>query len=314
MSEKVLIIDDVHTIITDGLQNAGFDVVDATKWSREQILENVGDVFGVVLRSRINVDREFIEAAKNLKYVARVGAGMETIDIECCENHGISCLNSPEGNRDAVGEHSVGMMLSLLNNLNRADRQVKAGEWKREINRGRELGFRTIGIIGYGNMGGALARKLSGFGCKVIAYDKYKKNYSDKYATEVSLDEIFKNADILSLHVPLTDETKYMVDEAFIEKFRNPFVLINVARGPVVKTSALVNALKSGKILATGIDVIEYEETSFETTKKMTDNPDFCYLAQCDNVIMSPHIAGWTVESKIKLAQVLLDKILKIKR
>ena len=312
MPQKVLIIDDVHTIITDGLKNAGFEVVDATKLNRDEIISQVGDAFGIVLRSRINIDREFVDAAKCLRYVARVGAGMETIDVEYCENKGIKCLNSPEGNRDAVGEHTVGMLLSLLNNLNRADRQVKAGEWKREMNRGRELGFRTVGIIGYGNMGSSFARKLSGFGCKVLAYDKYKTNYSDGYAKEVSLDDIFANADVLSLHVPLTAETKYMVDDGFIESFKNPFVLLNASRGPVVKTSALVSALQSGRIVSAGLDVIEFEETSFEATKKMTDNPDFRYLAQCDNVIMSPHIAGWTVESKIKLAQVLLDKILKI--
>ena len=313
MKRKVLIIDDVHQIITDGLKDAGFEVVDATKWNREKIISEVGDVFGIVLRSRINIDREFVDAAKSLRYVARVGAGMETIDVEYCEAKGIRCLNSPEGNRDAVGEHTIGMLLSLLNNLNRADRQVKAGEWKREINRGRELGFRTVGIIGYGNMGSSFARKLSGFGCKVLAYDKYKTNYSDAYAEEVSLDEIFANVDVLSLHVPLTDETKYMVDAEFIARFKNPFVLLNASRGPVVKTSALVEALRSGKVVAAGLDVIEYEETSFEATKKMTDNPDFRYLAQCENVIMSPHIAGWTVESKIKLAQVLLDKILMVK-
>lgn len=312
MSQKVLIIDDVHTIITEGLKNAGFEVVDATGWNRERIISEIADAFGIVLRSRINVDRELVDVAKRLQYVARVGAGMETIDVGYCEEKGIRCLNSPEGNRDAVGEHTVGMLLSLLNNLNRADRQVKAGEWKREMNRGRELGFRTVGIIGYGNMGSSFAHKLSGFGCRVIAYDKYKTGYSDGFAEEVSLDEIFANADVLSLHVPLTEETKDMVDNEFIAHFKNPFVLLNASRGPVVKTADLVDALRMGKILAAGLDVIEYEETSFEATKKMTDNPDFRYLAQCDNVIMSPHIAGWTVESKVKLAQVLLDKILKI--
>ncbi len=317
MARKVLIIDDVHAIITDGLRNAGYEVVDATKWSRETIIGNLGDVFGIVIRSRINIDKVFVDAAISsssaFRFVARVGAGMETIDIEYCNSKGIECLNSPEGNRDAVGEHTVGMLLSLLNNLSRADRQVKAGEWKREMNRGRELGYRTVGIIGYGNMGSSLARKLSGFGCRVLAYDKYKTNFSDEYATEVSLGEIFENADVLSLHVPLTDETKYMVDEAFIRNFKVPFVLLNASRGPVVKTSALAEGLKSGRIVAAGLDVIEYEETSFEATAKMTDNADFKYIASCDNVIMSPHIAGWTEESKIKLAQVLLDKILKVK-
>lgn len=312
MSRKVLIIDSVHEIITKGLQHAGYEVVDATELSRNAIIKVVGDVYGIVIRSRINIDKPFIDSAISLKFVARVGAGMETIDVDYCEAKGIKCLNSPEGNRDAVGEHTVGMLLSLLNNLNRADRQVKVGEWNREKNRGRELGYLTIGIIGYGNMGSSLAKKLSGFGCKVIAYDKYKKNYSDGFCEEVSFDEIFEKADVLSLHVPLTDETKYMVDENFISRFKKPIILLNVSRGPVVKTSALVEAMKSHKIIAAGLDVIEYEKTSFEKTVKMTDKEDFKYLASCDNVIMTPHIAGWTVESKIKLAQVLLDKILMI--
>ncbi|MCF0207412.1 MAG: hypothetical protein HUK15_08290 [Bacteroidales bacterium] len=272
MAKKVFIIDDVHPLIIKGLQEANYEITDATKWNRAEIAENIKDVYGLVLRSRINIDKDLIDQAQSLRFVARVGAGMETIDTQYCESRGIKCLNSPEGNRNAVGEHTLGMLLSLLNNLNRADREVKAGEWKRESNRGRELGSCTVGIIGYGNMGSSFAQKLAGFDCKVLAYDKYKSNYGDKYAQESSLEQLFENADIISLHVPLTDETKYMVDENFIKKFKKPIILLNAARGPVVKTADLAKALKNGKITAAGLDTIEYEETSFEKTKSMSVN------------------------------------------
>lgn len=312
MEKQIFIIDDVHPLIVDGLKNAGYIVIDATKFTRAELLLRVNEAYGLVLRSRINVDREFLLAATNLRFVARVGAGMETIDMDFCTERGIVCLNSPEGNRDAVGEHVIGMILSLLNNLSRADKQVKAGKWQREINRGRELGSMTVGIIGYGNMGQSLAKKLSGFGTKVLAYDKYKSAFSDNFAIEATMLQIFEQADLLSLHVPLTSETHYLVNEQFLSQFAKPIVLINAARGPVVKTADLVAAMKSGKVLAAGLDVIEYEETSFEKTRNMLDEADFCYLAQSENALLTPHIAGWTVESKYKLAKVLLDKIIEL--
>ncbi|MDR2010063.1 MAG: hypothetical protein LBQ22_06235 [Bacteroidales bacterium] len=313
MPDKILLIDTVHEIIPRELEKHGFEIVSGTEWSRNLILQKIHDFTGIIIRSRITVDKEIIDAAKKMKFIGRVGAGMESIDTEYCEKKGIICLNSPEGNKDAVGEHAIGMLLSLLNNLNKADKEVKSGLWLREANRGIELNNKTVGIIGYGNMGSSFAKKLSGFGCNIISYDKYKSDYSDGFTKEVSLEEIFENSDILSLHVPLTDETTYMVDEKFIEKFKKPFFLINTARGPVVKTSALVNGLKNKKVLGAGLDVVEYEEASFETSGKMTEDKDFKYLSGCDNVIMSPHIAGWTFESKIKLAEILVKKIINIK-
>ena len=310
--KKVLIIDDVHPIITKSLPELGFKTTDATKLSRTEILEIIQDYTGLIIRSRITIDKEIIDKSKNLKFIARVGAGMESIDLDYCKKKGVICLNSPEGNRDAVGEHALGMILNILNNLNKADAEVKSGKWQREENRGKELGYMTVGIIGYGNMGSSFAKKLSGFGCKVLSYDKYKTNYSDGFTVETNLDSIFKESDILSLHVPLTEETKFMVNDDFIAQFSKNIYLINTARGPVVKTSSVVNALKSGKILGAALDVLEYEETSFEKTKNLLDYDDFRYLSECTNVLFSPHIAGWTNESKLKLSTVLIDKIKKL--
>lgn len=313
MQKKVLLVDTVHRIIPDKLRENGYEITVGEFLCREEILNIIQNYSGIVIRSRITVDKEFIDKAENLKFIARVGAGMESIDTDYCQSKGIKCLNSPEGNRDAVGEHSVGMLLSLMNNLNKADREVKSGIWNREENRGIELNSKTVGIIGYGNMGSSFAKKISGFGCKVISYDKYKIDYSDGYTIETDLETIFSEADILSLHVPLTEETKYMIDEKFISNFKKNLIIINTARGPVVKTSALLEGLKSGKIISAALDVIEFEETSFESTMAMTENDDFKYLASCENVILTPHIAGWTHESKIKLAEVLANKILDLK-
>ncbi len=309
MKKKVVLIDKVHNIIPNSLTELGFNIVDGTLWDKGTILQNIDDVVGLVIRSRISIDKNVIDKAPKLKFIARVGAGMESIDTEYCNQKGIVCLNSPEGNRDAVAEHAVGMLLSLLNNLNKADKEVKAGIWNREENRGSELSNRTVGIIGYGNMGSSFAKRLSGFGCKVISYDKYKKNYADKYTLEVSLEELQKEADVISLHVPLTPETKFMINDRFIKNTNKNFYLINTSRGPVVKTSSIIKAIETGKIKAVALDVIEYEETSFEETKNLLKIDDFNTLSRKDNVILSPHIAGWTFESKIKLAEVLINKI-----
>lgn len=309
MTKKILIVDNVHPIIPDSLNSEGFTIVDATSFDRVKILSIVSEYCGMVIRSRIQIDKEIIDAATNLRFIARVGAGMESIDTEYCKTKNIACLNSPEGNRDAVGEHATGMLLNLLNNLNTADHQVKSGVWEREKNRGNELGYKTVGIIGYGNMGSTFAKKISGFGCKVISYDKYKTDYADSNTREVSIETVLNESDIISLHVPLTEETHYMVDEEFIRKCKKDIYLINTARGPVVKTSALVDGLRTGKVLGAALDVLEYEETSFEQTKSLLEFEDFKYLSTCNNVILTPHIAGWTVESKIKLAQILVDKI-----
>ncbi|MDD2636047.1 MAG: NAD(P)-dependent oxidoreductase [Bacteroidales bacterium] len=312
MIKNILIVDDVHPIIPKELSAAGFNIVDATKLNREALLKLITNATGIIIRSRITIDSQIIDAATSLQFIARVGAGMESIDTEYCKKKNIICLNSPEGNRDAVGEHAAGMLLSLLHNLNTADKQVKMGIWQREPNRGRELGAMCVGIIGYGNMGSSFAQKISGLGCKIISYDKYKTGYADENTTEVSLTDIFAQSDILSLHVPLSEETKYLVDEHFISNFSKNIFLINTARGSIIKTQALVKGLKSGKILGAALDVIEYEDSSFEKTSELLNIECFRYLANHQNVLMSPHIAGWTNESKLKLATILIDKIKKL--
>jgi len=254
-----------------------------------------------------------IDAARNLKFIARVGSGMESIDVSYAESKGIVCINSPEGSRDAVAEHAVAMLLSLFNKLNKADREVRNGDWIREGNRGMEINGKTIGIIGYGQMGSSFAKKLSGFDCKVIAYDKYLKNFSNQFAREASMEEIFYQADVLSLHVPLNKETNYLVDDSYINSFKKNIYIINVARGRCLKTDDLVKNMKSGKVLGASLDVIEYEDRSFEKfslkTSEVMEDPSWQYLIHSDLVVLSPHIAGWTFESNEKMAKVLFEKI-----
>lgn len=309
--KKVLIVDAVHPCLKEKLEKAGFTCVDGTAFSKQKIEKNIHEYSGIIIRSRIFIDPSFIDKAKKLEFIGRGGSGMESIDVAYAEKKKIKCFNSPEGNRDAVGEHALGMLLSIMNNMSRADKQVRSGKWMREENRGEEIGEKTIGIIGYGNTGSAFAKKLKGFDANVIAYDKYKKNYSDEYVKEVDLNDIFEKADILSFHVPLTDETCSMFDENFIKKFKKDFWLINTSRGPVVKTEDLVKYMKTGKIKGCAFDVIEYEETSFEMLKNRKLPDPWSYLIASDKAILTPHIAGWTQESKIKLATVLAEKIIK---
>ena len=304
---KILLLDKNHPLITEQLSEKGFVLEEDFSSSYEQVLEKIHLYEGVIIRSRIPLDAHFLEKAKNLKFIARVGAGMENIDIAKAQKLGIKLINSPEGNKDAVAEHVIGTLLVLMNRLFISSNEVKEGIWLREENRGEEILGKTFGIIGYGNMGKAVAKRLSGFGCKTIFYD-IKPNLSDEFATQVSLQELQENADILSLHTPLTEDTLYMIDEEFISKMKKNFYFINTARGKNLKTSALVNALKSGKIKGACLDVLEYEKTSFENLE--TKNEDLEYLLNSEKAIITPHIAGWTHESKIKLAQVIVDKIL----
>ena len=304
---KILLLDKNHPLITEQLSEKGFVLEEDFSSSYEQVLEKIHLYEGIIIRSRIPLDAHFLEKAKNLKFIARVGAGMENIDTAKAQELGIKLINSPEGNKDAVAEHVIGMLLVLMNRLFISSNEVKKGIWLREENRGEEILGKTFGIIGYGNMGKALAKRLSGFGCKTIFYD-IKPNLSDEFATQVSLQELQENADILSLHTPLTEDTLYMIDEEFISKMKKNFYFINTARGKNLKTSALVNALKSGKIKGACLDVLEYEKTSFENLE--TKNEDLEYLLNSEKAIITPHIAGWTHESKIKLAQVIVDKIL----
>ena len=281
--------------------------------SYDEVLQKINQYDGIIIRSRIPLDKNFLENAQNLKFIARVGAGMENIDLETAKNLGISLINSPEGNRDAVAEHVVAMLLILMNRLFIASEEVKNGVWKREENRGDELLGKTFGIIGYGNMGKATAKRLSGFGVEVIFYD-ILPNLEDEFAKQVSLEELQERADILSLHIPLDASTKYLVDENFISKMKKNFYLVNTARGKNVKTSALVDALKSGKVKAAALDVLEYEKSSFEnldisTSLSTRNKEDLQFLLESNQVIVTPHIAGWTHQSKEKLAQFIVDKI-----
>lgn len=304
---KILQLDKNHPLISEQLTAKGFVVEEDHSSTYDEVLEKIIDYQGIIIRSRIPLDKNFLTRASHLKFIARVGAGMENIDIETAENLGIKLINSPEGNRDSVAEHVVGMLLILMNRLFIASNEVKNGIWKREENRGDELLGKTFGIIGYGNMGKATAKRLSGFGVEVIFHD-ILPNLSDEFATQVSLEELQERAHILSLHIPLTDETHHLIDEEFISKMEKNFYFVNTARGKNLKTKALVQAIESGKVLGACLDVLEYEKSSFENLE--TENQDLKYLLDSEKVIITPHIGGWTHQSKEKLAQVIVDKIL----
>lgn len=307
---KVVFLDTVHSILEERLRAAGFSCTDATSKSRENCLSLVKDAAGLVVRSRFPMDADFLSHAPQLKFIARSGAGMENIDLDYTESHGISCYNAPEGNRNAVGEHALGMLLALFNKLHTADRDVRLGKWEREHNRGVELDGKTIGLIGFGNNGHAFAKKLLGFDVDVIAYDKYKTNFGSADVEEVNLQTIFERADVLSFHIPQNEETLFMANDEFFEAFHKSIYIINLSRGKIVQTSALVSALKSEKVLGACLDVLEYEKTSFENFFEQDLSADFKYLLSAENVILSPHVGGWTAESYFKLSDVLADKIL----
>lgn len=305
---KILHLDQNHPLLLQQLTQAGFDChLDYTS-SKQDIEKIIASYNGVIIRSRFKIDKQFIDAATNLKFIARVGAGLESIDISYAARKNITLFAAPQGNKTAVAEHALGMLLSLFNKLNSADRQVKAGQWNRELNRGLEIQGKTIGIIGYGNMGRSFAEKLKGFNCEVLCYD-IKKDVGDKNATQVSLQHLQEKADVLSLHTPWTPQTNNMIDAAFIAEFKKPFWLINTARGKSVVTKDVVRALNSGAILGAGLDVLEYEKSSFETLFTEKIPLELEELLAMDNVLLSPHIAGWTIESKEKLAQVIAHKI-----
>ena len=304
---NILQLDKNHKLISKQLSAKSFLLEEDFYSSYQEILEKIKNFDGIIIRSRIPLDKNFLEKASHLKFIARVGAGMENIDVVTAEKLGIKLISSPEGNRDAVAEQTLGMLLVLMNRLFISSQQVKNGIWKREENRGTELKGKTFGIIGYGNMGKAVAKRLSGFGVRVIFHD-ILPNLSDEFAQQVSLSELQKEADIISLHLPYSEQSKYYIDSSFIANMQKDFYLINTARGQHIKTKSLVEALKSGKILGAALDVLEYEKASFENIE--TKNPDLQFLLECEKVIITPHIAGWTHESKVKLAQVIVDKIL----
>lgn len=308
-TKKVLHIDSNHPLMITQLAELGYENVENHTASKEEIAESIHEYEGIIIRSRFSIDQSFLEKATNLKFIGRVGAGLENIDCAYAETKGIALIAAPEGNRTAVGEHALGMLLSLMNKLNLVDQEVRQGIWIREGNRGHEIEGKTVGIIGYGNMGNAFAKRLQGFDCEVIFHD-IREGLENAYAKQVSLAELQERADILSLHTPQTPETMYLINKELIQGFKKPFWFINTARGKSVNTTDLVEALKSGKVRGAALDVLEYEKSSFENMFSDNTLPEpMQYLIQAKNVLLSPHIGGWTIESKEKLAQTIIDKI-----
>ena len=306
---KVLHLDVNHPLIIEQFKELGFQNDEDYSSSKEEVEEKISGYDGIIIRSRFTIDKAFLDKATNLKFIGRLGAGLENIDTDYAKQLGIFLAAAPEGNRNAVGEHALGMILSLFNKLNKADNEVRNGKWDREGNRGLELDGKTVGIIGYGNMGKAFAKKLSGFDVEVICYD-IVGGVGDANARQVGIMELKQKSQVLSLHVPQTESTMNMINAEFLEGFNNPLWLINTARGKCVVTEDLVAAMKEGKVLGAGLDVLEYEKKSFEDMFSDSQLPEaFTYLIKAENVILSPHVAGWTVESKMKLAQTVVDKV-----
>ncbi|WP_417876817.1 2-hydroxyacid dehydrogenase [Winogradskyella sediminis] len=306
---KILHIDSNHPLLLNQLNALGYTNHEDYTASKAAIETKISTYDGIIIRSRFSIDKSFLDAATNLKFIGRVGAGLENIDCDYALQKGIYLISAPEGNRNAVGEHALGMLLSLFNKLNKADKEVRQGQWLREENRGLELDGKTVGLIGYGNMGKAFAKKLRGFDVEVLCYD-IKTGLGDANAKQVSLKELQAKSDVLSLHTPQTALTVNMINSDFINAFKHPFWLINTARGKSVVTEDLVKALKSGKILGAGLDVLEYEKSSFENLFSSHEMPAaFQYIIHSDQVLLSPHVAGWTIESNIKLSQTIVDKI-----
>lgn len=307
--KKILFVDTVHPILEERLTKNNFYCEHDYLSSKEIIEEKIDEYYGLVIRSRFPVDKQLLDKATTLKFIARSGAGLENINVAYAEQKGIKVFNSPEGNMDAVGEHTIGMLLMLFNRLKKGDSEVRRGVWDREVNRGLELSGKTIGIVGYGNMGSALAKKLQGFNCNVIAHDKYKKNFSSNMVKEVDLTTLFKETDVLSLHLPLSEETYHYVNRGFLNQFEKPIYIINTARGDNLCLADLVEALKNKKVLGACLDVLEYETKSFEDISSKELPESFRYLSKAKNVVLSPHVAGWTLESYKKLSSFLADKI-----
>lgn len=302
--KKILIADKLHPLFKEEAEKLGYIVDDEPEISREKTLEIISDYTGIAVRTKFDIDSEIISAGKNLKFIARAGAGMDNIDTQYAEQNGIACINAPEGNRTAVAEHAIGMLLSLMNNLRKADIEVRNGIWDREGNRGYELKGKTVGIIGYGFMGRSFAKKLKGFEVNVIAYDKYQSGFSDEYVQEVSMEQIVKYSDILSLHIPLKRETNQLVDDEYLLHFKKPIFLLNTARGEIVNTQSVLKAIKAGKIIGAGLDVLEIEKFP-----ALEEQPWFDELKKEGKVLLSPHVAGWTFESYRKISEVLAEKL-----
>ena len=302
--KNILIVDDIHPIFIEQAQALGYTCNYQPTIKLEEALGIIAEYEGLLIRSKFRVDKQVLDTATRLKFIARAGAGMDNIDEAYARQKNVLLLNAPEGNMDAVGEHAVGLLLALMNRFLISDHQIRAGHWKREANRGYELKGKTVGIIGYGFMGQSFARKLQGFGVEVIAYDKYKTGFSDQYAREVSMEEIVKHSDVLSLHIPLTNETRGLVNDEYLFHFKKPIFLLNTARGKVVEVRAVLNAINQGKILGAGLDVLEVEKFP-----ALAEQEWFEELRKCDKVILTPHVGGWTFDSYRKLSEVLAKKL-----
>ena len=304
---RIVVLDDFSPIINQTLSNWNWQVINGQNWTLEDFKKNSSQLEGIIIRSKFSLDREHLTLAKKLKFIARPGSGLENIDLKYCEENNIEVFRSPEGNRDALAEHTLGMLLSLINHLNIANNEVRSNIWEREKNRGTELKGKVMAIIGYGYMGKAFAQRLNGFEMEVIAYDKYISGFGTSHVKEVNLEEIFQRADFVSLHTPLSVETIGIMNSSFFEKFKKPFILINTARGKSVILKDLVESLSSKKIIGACLDVLEIESSNFSI--KNSNNKYFEDLKKFQNVVLSPHIAGWSYESKEKMAKVILEKI-----
>jgi len=303
---KILVLDTVHPLLFERIAPYGFQIIDATELPRATCISLMEGITGIVVRSRFPMDAEFLKYAPQLKFIARSGAGMENIDIDYCHQRSIQLFNAPEGNRNAVGEHALGMLLALMNHFVKGDAEVRKGIWDREGNRGEEIEGKTIGIIGYGNNGREFAKKLRGFDCTLLVYDKYLSEINDSFVEQVSLTELYKRCDVISFHIPQNAETIYWANESFFNQLSKPIYLLNLSRGKIVETKALLRAIDTGIVKGAALDVLEYEKSSFE---KIDDHPDFNALLVSTKVIFTPHVAGWTVESYEKLSEVLAKKI-----
>jgi len=309
MSAQILIIDEMHFSIHDLLRHAGLEPVYCPKIIRKEIIDLSDQFIGMIVRHKTVINEELLQNQHRLKFVARAGAGLDQLDVDYLDSQNISVINAPEGNRDALGEHVLGMLLNISNNLRKADLEVRNGIWDREGNRGFEIKNKVVGLLGYGFMGSSVAEKLAGFGCEVIAYDKYKSDYSDHFVRETNMDEIYERSDIFSLHVPLTGETENLVNKEYLEQFEKDIVLINTARGKIVPLGDLVKVLDAGKIKFAALDVLENEHIDQLSAEK---NSAFNELTQRNNVLFSPHVGGWTVESYENFSRVLVEKIEKL--
>jgi D-3-phosphoglycerate dehydrogenase len=306
-TRNILIVDDIHPIFIEQAEALGYRCNYQPSIKPEQAFEIIDRYEGLVIRSKFLVDRKMIDMSKNLHFICRAGAGMDNIDERYAGEKGIILINAPEGNRDAVGEHAIGLLLNLMNNINSSDSEIREGIWKREANRGYELKGKTVGVIGYGFMGKSFARKLSGFAVNVIAYDKYKTDFSDQYASQVSMEEIVKHADVVSFHIPLTAETNGLVNDEYLFHFKKPIFLLNTSRGKVVRTQAVLNAIKQGRILGAGLDVLEVEKFP-----ALAEQAWFEELRLSNKVILTPHVAGWTFDSYRRISEVMADKLSKL--